>query len=58
MKYKPLTKSFRPVQCAASNCPEDSTIIHGDEPLCGKHALERLDGPPPRPQVKAAADQP
>jgi hypothetical protein len=44
VNHDPLLQKSKPVQCVATNCLEDATIIHGDQPLCGKHALERLEG--------------
>lgn len=29
--------------CTAEGCGIDATIIHAGEPLCGRHALERLE---------------
>lgn len=56
VRDRPPLKDPQPVKCAVPNCYKFSTIIHGDEPLCGEHALGRLDGSIPRPKVKAAAD--
>lgn len=32
-----------PDLCAAKDCRLAATIIHRGKPLCGKHALERLE---------------
>jgi hypothetical protein len=29
--------------CEAEGCSNKATIIHGDTPLCGKHAVQRLE---------------
>jgi hypothetical protein len=29
--------------CAVEGCEAKAAIIHGGKPLCGKHALERLE---------------
>jgi len=29
--------------CAANGCQLPASIIHGGKPLCGRHALERLE---------------
>ena len=53
----PSRSDSEPVKCSALKCGKPATILHSESPLCGTHALERLEAES-MPKIKTSANQP
>ena len=47
-----------PISCSAPLCGSLATIIHGEKPYCGRHALAALEAEQPTSVAKSSVPEP